>query len=80
MNCSNTLLAISASEAMPIKQLFNDLKGPTINDGDFAYTHNQVEIGHRWGAFELAIFWRYDYFIFLKDHLGFSAIHKENEL
>jgi hypothetical protein len=53
----------SYSEAMPIKQLVNDLKGPTIKDGDFAYTHNQFEIGHRWGAFELAIFWRYDYFL-----------------
>lgn len=53
----------SYSEAMPIKQLVNDLKGPKINDGDFAYTHNQFEIGHRWGAFELAIFWRYDYFL-----------------
>ncbi len=30
----------SYSEAMPIKQLFNNLKGSTINDGDFAYTHN----------------------------------------
>ena len=53
----------SYSEAMPIKQLLNDLKGSRINDGDFAYTHNQFEIGHRWGAFELAIFWRYDYFL-----------------
>lgn len=53
----------SYSEAMPIKQLINDLKGPKIKDGDFAYTHNQFEIGHRWGAFELAIFWRYDYFL-----------------
>ena len=53
----------SYSEAMPIKQLVNDLKGPKITDGDFAYTHNQFEIGHRWGAFELALFWRYDYFM-----------------
>lgn len=55
--------SISYSEAMPIKQLFNDLEGPEIKDGDFAYTHNQVEIGHRWGAFEIAVFWRYDYFL-----------------
>ncbi len=53
----------SYSEAMPIKQLLNDLKGSRINDGDFAYTHNQFELGHRWGAFELALFWRYDYFL-----------------
>ncbi|MBL4899566.1 MAG: hypothetical protein JKX76_07975 [Colwellia sp.] len=53
----------SYSEAMPIKQLINDLEGDEIKDGDFAYTHNQFEIGHRWGAFELAIFWRYDYFL-----------------
>ena len=53
----------SYSEAMPIKQLVNDLKGSKIKDGDFAYTHNQFEIGHRWGAFELALFWRYDYFL-----------------
>jgi len=49
--------SISYSEAMPIKQLVNDLKGPKIKDGDFAFTHNQFEIGHRWGAFELAVFW-----------------------
>lgn len=55
--------SISYSEAMPIKQLVNDLKGPIIKDGDFAFTHNQFEIGHRWGAFELAVFWRYDYFL-----------------
>jgi hypothetical protein len=55
--------SISYSEAMPIKQLVNDLKGPKIKDGDFAFTHNQFEIGHRWGAFELAVFWRYDYFL-----------------
>ena len=55
--------SISYSEAMPIKQLINDLEGSKINDGDFAFTHNQFEIGHRWGAFELALFWRYDYFL-----------------
>lgn len=59
----STIDSISYSEAMPIKQLFNDLEGPEIKDGDFAYTHNQVELGHRWGAFELAVFWRYDYFL-----------------
>ena len=53
----------SYSEAMPIKQLINDLEGPSIKDGEFAYTHNQFELGHRWGAFELALFWRYDYFL-----------------
>ena len=53
----------SYSEAMPIKQLIDDLKGPAIDNGDFAFTHNQFEIGHRWGAFELAVFWRYDYFL-----------------
>jgi hypothetical protein len=53
----------SYSEAMPIKQLINNLKGSKIKDGDFAFTHNQFEIGHRWGAFELALFWRYDYFL-----------------
>ena len=53
----------SYSDAMPIKQLINDLKGSKIKDGDFAGTHNQFEIGHRWGAFEVALFWRYDYFL-----------------
>lgn len=55
--------SISYSEAMPIKQLIDDLKGSPIKNGEFAYTHNQFEIGHRWQAFELAIFWRYDYFL-----------------
>ena len=55
--------SISYSEAMPIKQLINDLKGPDITNGNFAYTHNQFEVGHRWQAFELALFWRYDYFL-----------------
>jgi hypothetical protein len=53
----------SYSEAMPIKQLINNLKGTEIKNGDFAFTHNQFEIGHRWDAFELALFWRYDYFL-----------------
>lgn len=53
----------SYSEAMPIKQLINNLKGAEIKNGDFAFTHNQFEIGHRWGAFEVALFWRYDYFL-----------------
>jgi len=55
--------SINYSEAMPVKQLINGLKGSMIKDGDFAYTHNQFEIGYRWQAFELAVFWRYDYFL-----------------
>ncbi|PCI57479.1 MAG: hypothetical protein COB45_03480 [Gammaproteobacteria bacterium] len=70
----------SYSEAMPIKQLLNDLKGAEIKDGEFAYTHNQFEIGHRWGAFELAIFWRYDYFLtFSPDTAWLFYLDKNNK-
>lgn len=53
----------SYSEPMPIKQLINDLEGSNIKDGEVAFTHNQFEIGHRNGAWELAVFWRYDYLL-----------------
>mgnify|MGYP003384987927 CR=1 FL=1 len=59
----NKIDSTSYSEAMPVKQLIDDLKGPTIKDGEVAFTHNQFEIGYRWQAFEFAVFWRYDYFL-----------------
>jgi len=59
----NKIDSNSYSEAMPVKQLIDGLKGPTIKDGEVAFTHNQFEIGYRWQAFELAVFWRYDYFL-----------------
>jgi len=70
----------SYSEAMPIKQLLNNLKGSTIKDGNFAYTHNQFEIGHRWEGFELALFWRYDYFLtFSPDTAWLFYLDKNNK-
>jgi len=59
----NKIESTSYSETMPVKQLVEGLEGPTIKDGNVAFTHNQFEIGYRWQAFEFAVFWRYDYFL-----------------
>lgn len=53
----------SYSEIAPIKQVIDGLEGDPIDSGDFAFTHNQFEVGQRWKGFELAVFWRYDYYL-----------------
>lgn len=53
----------SYSEIAPIKQVVDGLEGDPIDSGSFAFTHNQFEVGQRWKGFELAAFWRYDYYL-----------------
>lgn len=53
----------SYSEIAPIKQVVDGLEGSPIDSGTFAFTHNQFEVGQRWKGFELAAFWRYDYYL-----------------
>lgn len=53
----------SYSEIAPIKQVIDGLEGDPIDSGSFAFTHNQFEVGQRWNGFELAAFWRYDYYL-----------------
>lgn len=51
------------SEAMPVAQLVDELKGAPPNKGDIAFTHNKVELGVALNDFELSFFQRYDYYI-----------------
>lgn len=53
----------SYSDISPIDQLIHDLNGPPVDRGDFAFTHNQFEIGQSQGDWALNYFVRYDYYM-----------------
>lgn len=51
------------SEAMPVAQLVDELKGAAPKKGDIAFTYNRAEVGVGLNDFELSFFQRYDYYI-----------------
>lgn len=53
----------SYSDISPIEQLIHDLDGPPVDRGEFAFTHNQFEIGQAQGDWSLSYFVRYDYYM-----------------
>lgn len=67
------------SDAAPIEQMLNDLEGAPVRSGDFAYTHNQLELGIGKGAWALGVLVRYDYFVEFNDDTVALAYLKKND-
>ncbi|QJD59098.1 hypothetical protein HG264_09330 [Pseudomonas sp. gcc21] len=68
------------SEIAPIKQMVDGLEGKPIDSGDFAFTHNQLEVGQIWNGFELAFFWRYDYYLQFDENTADILYQDANDL
>ncbi|WP_372781676.1 hypothetical protein [Litorivivens sp.] len=66
------------SDAAPIEQMLHDLEGAPVRSGDFAYTHNQLEVGVSRGDWAAAVFVRYDYFVEFNDDTVALAYLKKN--
>lgn len=67
------------SDIGPIKQLLDDLEGPALDDGNFAFTHNQAELSYKEGRFELSLFARYDYYLrFNRDTVDLAYQYKND--
>lgn len=67
------------SDAAPIEQMLHDLKGKPVRSGEFAYTHNQLELGVEIDAFEISYLARYDYFLEFSDDTVRLAYIKKND-
>lgn len=59
----SSVFSESYSDISPIDQLIHDLDGPAVDRGEFAFTHNQFEIGQTQGDWSLSYFVRYDYYM-----------------
>jgi hypothetical protein len=69
----------SYSAIGPIRQLLDDLEGRPLAAGNFAFTHNQVELSYRSGNYELSSFSRYDFYLrFNRDTVDFAYQYKNN--
>lgn len=75
-----TLQSLTYSEIAPIKQTIDGLEGDPIDSGEFAFTHNQLEVGQRWKGFEVAAFWRYDYYLQFNDDTAELFYRDKNDL
>ena len=75
-----TLSSISYSEPAPIDQMINNLEGAPVDNGDFAFTHNQIEVGFKKGNWLLAYFHRYDYFLEFNSDTAELAYLDRNDL
>ncbi len=70
----------SYSDIAPIDQVIHGLEGPPVDDGEFAFTHNQLEIGETWLQFGLSYFWRYDYFLEFNGDTARLAYSEQNNV
>lgn len=75
-----SLSSHSYSKAAPVKQFFNALEGPPMQSGEYAFTHNQVEVGGKWRNFGMSTFRRYDYFLQFNDDTAYLAYVDKNDL
>ncbi|SMF47894.1 hypothetical protein SAMN02745866_03089 [Alteromonadaceae bacterium Bs31] len=55
--------SFSYSEIAPIKQIFDDLRGPPLKKGDTAFTFNSLNIESSYKSLKLGIFSRYHYIL-----------------
>lgn len=72
--------SINYSEPAPIDQMIHDLEGAPVDSGDFAFTHNQVELGLEKGRWMFAYFHRYDYFLEFNSDTAALAYIDRNDL
>ncbi len=59
--------SFSHSEIAPVKQVFDELKGPPIRKGNAAFTFDAIELNAQYASWKLGAFMRYHYL------LNFSA-------
>lgn len=67
------------SDAAPIEQMLNDLEGEPVRSGDFAYTHNQLEVGTTLKDWSVGVLVRYDYLVEFNDDTVNLAYLKKND-
>lgn len=59
----SSLKSFTYSDNIPIEQMINSLEGSKVGNSEYAFTHNQLDIGVAYGAFEFSVFNRYDYYL-----------------
>ncbi|GLS26398.1 hypothetical protein [Marinibactrum halimedae] len=72
--------SVSYSEPAPIKQMIDSLEGDPIEHGEFAFSHNQIELGGSIGAWKIGVFKRIDYFLEFTSDTAEVVYLNENDL
>lgn len=72
--------SFSHSQAAPVKQFFNNLEGPAMRSGNYAFTHTQAEIEKKWKNVSFGVFNRYDHFLEFNNDTAYLVHADKNKL
>lgn len=68
------------SATCPVNQILHDLDGDSLSRGEFAYTHNQLEIGTELSGWTIGVFQRYDYLMQFSNDTARYMYQKNNDI